>query len=119
MKKTNLIILVSIALTGCYVSREHREWSNREKKGLNENHFYQVLQDTAVISDSIIKFGIPYVCVDVNGFYHAYTFDKEKCVYSHPWINDNPEYLKIVKQQTKIGTTPRMEEVVLLLCWLT
>ena len=90
-------------MTNCYVHQEHKMWVKRDKKELTDEYFYTVLQDSATINTSKIKLNYPYVFIDNTGYFHSYYFDKDQNVYSKPWINEDPEYLEIINEQSKIG----------------
>lgn len=70
-----IIAALSLLLTGCYVSREHRLWDKRVKKNLPDAYFYQVLKDTNQQAGAKLRFNYPYVYVGSDGYFHAYSFD--------------------------------------------
>lgn len=90
-------------MTGCYVSKEHRNWDNRKEKNYSDNYFYNALKDTCSQANVRLKLNLPYICIRSDGYFHAYSFDKNKNVYSNGWVNERPEFENIIANQYPVG----------------
>ena len=102
MKNYQYIIIV-LLLSGCYVSREHRDWEKRYEKNYSDKYFYKVLNDTCPNEKLKLKLNYPYICIQPGGFYKAYIFDRNNRVFSNAWVNEKPEFGKIISTQNFIG----------------
>lgn len=96
-------MLIVHLLTGCYASREHRRWDNRDRKNYPDDYFYRVLKDTCHYQQSKVKLNFPYICERPDGSFHTYSFDKNKVAYSSPWVGEKPEFRQIIERQYPIG----------------
>jgi hypothetical protein len=85
------------------MNREHRLWEKRHEKNLLDSYFFQVLKDSANRTEVKLRLNYPYVTVDTNGFFHAYTFDQNQVVYSDAWRSGKPDLDSIASNQFKIG----------------
>jgi hypothetical protein len=98
-----LILTLLIILTGCYHNKEYKAWDKNAKMHLDDKPFYEVFKSKCPTDSTKIKLDHPYISTDAYGTYHAYTFDREKVVYSYPFQNGKPDIKSILIHQRKIG----------------